>query len=245
METPGREKPDPVTAVILAILLPGGGHLYGGRFGKAVFFFVLIVGTFLAGLILSDFRGVSLKHQPYWFLGQVFAGLPSVAAAVFSPDWKSGPGYSVALEAGTLYTTVAGLMNILVVLDAAFPADFKLLFNVGEEDVQKDPRQLYDGITATMGATAIMAAFGSLSGALQILRSLSFAQATENGVSLPQGTTAGVFKAPSGALVVLGGNLTGEQRDEAVDRFRKEAREIRISTPEGEEVVHKNSWWKR
>ncbi|MHC4600262.1 MAG: DUF6677 family protein [Planctomycetota bacterium] len=244
MDAKESEKTDPVTAVILAFLLPGGGHLYGGRFGKALFFFVLIMSTFFAGLLLSNFRAVSLKDQPYWFLGQVFTGLPALASAVFSPDWRS-VRLGAAFEAGTLYTTVAGLMNLLVVLDAAFPANFRLLFNIEEGDREKDAEDLFDAFQERANATAVLAAFGSMSGALQILRSLSFAKATDEGVTLPREAAAAVYKAPSGALVVMGGGLTGEQRSEVVERFRKDARLMKVHSPEGKEEILKKPWWKR
>jgi hypothetical protein len=113
------ETTDSTVAVVLGLLLPGGSHLYRGRFGKAAFFGALVLGSFLAGLLLSGFHAVSPKHQPYWFLGQVFAGLPALAAALLGPaDAVQG----ARVEAGTLYTTVAGLLNVLVVLDAAFPS---------------------------------------------------------------------------------------------------------------------------
>ena len=112
------DKHDSTGTIVLGLLLPGAGHLYNGRFAKAAFFAVLILGTFFAGMLVSGFHAVSLKHQPYWFLGQVFAGLPSLASAILAPlDARHGMNQ----DAGTLYTTVAGLLNILAVLDAASP----------------------------------------------------------------------------------------------------------------------------
>ena len=115
------DRTDSTGTIVLGLLLPGGGHLYRGRFGKAGFFGALILGTFLAGQFLSGFHAVDLKHQPYWFLGQVFAGLPAMVSALLAPDWMSARIGS-SLDAGTLYTTVAGLLNILVVLDAVNPS---------------------------------------------------------------------------------------------------------------------------
>lgn len=45
---------DPVLAGFLAWLIPGLGHLYQGRRGKAGMFFVCIFGTFLYGLYLGS-----------------------------------------------------------------------------------------------------------------------------------------------------------------------------------------------
>jgi hypothetical protein len=115
------DRNDSTGTIVLGLLLPGGGHLYRGRFAKAGFFGALILGTFLAGQLLSGFHAVDLKHQPYWFLGQVFAGLPALVSALLAPDWKTARIGSL-LDVGTLYTTVAGLLNILVILDAVNPS---------------------------------------------------------------------------------------------------------------------------
>jgi len=243
MDADVREKNDPFTTVVLGLLIPGGGHLYGGRFGKALFFFTLVVGTFLAGLILSDFHAVSLKHQPYWFLGQAFNGLPAFASVFLSPDWKSiriGTG----LEAGTLYTTVAGLLNILVILDAVFPAELRLLFNVRDEGQARDPQALFETVKSTPGFTGVFADFASMTAGLKALRSLSFARTGSDRNAFPRDMQCGLFKTSSGAKVVFGGDLSEVQRAELASEFKKRAREVTIAIPGGEEETTKRSWWK-
>ncbi|MHC5080654.1 MAG: DUF6677 family protein [Planctomycetota bacterium] len=233
-----KDKPDPVTAAILGFLIPGGGHLYGGRFGKAVFFFVLIVGTTLAGLFLSDFHGISLKHQPYWFLGQVFAGLPAFAAAILSPDWKT-VHHGVALDAGTLYTTVAGLLNILVILDAAFPMEFRILFNIEREDEVVDPHQFFETLKSTSQGTSLLALFPAMNTALQTMKSLPFVKSAEERLVLPKEIQGGIFKTASGALLVLSGIRSEEHVTELMNRFKERAKRVTLAPPGAEEKVLK------
>ena len=93
---------DPALAAFLAWLMPGLGHLYQGRLGKAALLFVCIVGTFLFGLYLgSDTSAAEANHKSLgWarvvyysfrdndkrlpYLCQVGVGLPALPAIVQS-----------------------------------------------------------------------------------------------------------------------------------------------------------------
>src|ERR1700748_2084581 len=52
------ELKDPRLAAFLAWLIPGAGHIYQGRTGKGILFFVCIVGTFIYGMYIGGGRGV-------------------------------------------------------------------------------------------------------------------------------------------------------------------------------------------
>lgn len=91
---------DPALAAFLAWLIPGLGHLYQGRRGKAGLFFVCIMGTFLYGLYLgsdsdpNDGKDLGWGRVVYvsWrdgdkrlkYLCQVGVGLPALPAVVQS-----------------------------------------------------------------------------------------------------------------------------------------------------------------
>ena len=139
------ELKDPIFAAILAWLIPGLGHLYQGRTPKGLLFMICIVGTFVSGLLISDGRAVYASWQDndtkrYYYLCQIGVGLPALPAlvqtylvrngkapllgGVMAPpatpaelnDWyKSLNRY---FELGTVYTTIAGLLNILAIYDA-------------------------------------------------------------------------------------------------------------------------------
>lgn len=83
---------DPVLAAFLAWLIPGLGHLYQGRWAKAVLYFVCIMGTFSYGLYLGGSDEVGWGRVVYaswrpgdrrlYYLCQIGVGLPALPAMV-------------------------------------------------------------------------------------------------------------------------------------------------------------------
>ena len=85
----------PGMAAFLAWLIPGAGHFYQGRKGKAVLFFLCIMGTFLFGLGLGRGRVVYASAQPgdyrWQYICQAQCGLvamPAVAQWLQTADGK-------------------------------------------------------------------------------------------------------------------------------------------------------------
>ncbi len=150
---------EPWIAALLAWILPGLGHVYQGRTGKGLLFFVCVLGTFFYGLYLGGgkvvYAAVPWEQQYRWqYLCQLGVGLPSTpmlvqrSRAMKNPrftgfmapprpgqiDWVDDSGhmskqpnelamwtlkYHPTFELGTVYTVVAGLLNVLVICDAA------------------------------------------------------------------------------------------------------------------------------
>lgn len=82
---------NPWLAALLAYLIPGAGHLYQGRVFKGLLYFVCIVGTFLYGMKLGDWKVVYyrgdlplLKAANLGYLAQALVGLPALPALVQS-----------------------------------------------------------------------------------------------------------------------------------------------------------------
>ncbi len=157
-ENPHVELKDPTLAAVLAWLLPGLGHLYQGRTGKAILFFVCIMGTFVYGLYLGGNSRVGYGRVVYLsftdedqrlpFLCQIGIGLPAMPAVIQASRVRSGKtvllgGFMAPprgpndpnaggqpsldelnkeldhyFELGTVYTMIAGLLNVLAVYDA-------------------------------------------------------------------------------------------------------------------------------
>lgn len=152
---------EPWIASLLALVLPGLGHIYQGRTAKGVLFFVTVFGTFIYGLYLGGgkcvYAHVPWEQQFRWqYFCQLGVGLPATPMLIqkqrvmnnqeplfggfMAPpergpvDWKDDSGnmttqpnelaqWTVELhpffELGTVFTMVAGLLNVLVVCDAA------------------------------------------------------------------------------------------------------------------------------
>lgn len=106
---------------VLAWLVPGAGHWYLGFRGRAAVIFLAICNLFLMGLILGGIEMID-PHNPaildrMWFISQIFTGLPAVISTVLqSPD--IGPGVGRGVDIGQEYAKVAGLLNLLCILDA-------------------------------------------------------------------------------------------------------------------------------
>ena len=102
---------------LLGWIVPGLGHVYVGRPGKALLYFIIVVGTYALGLRFGEFLCVHRDREPYWFLGQALAGGPTAAILHLTRDFEIA--HRVAFyDLGLLYTTAAGLLNAVAVADA-------------------------------------------------------------------------------------------------------------------------------
>ena len=90
-----------------------------GKPGKAVLFGSLIIGTFVAGMALSDFDNVYYKAGRWTTLTQAPVGVVAyVGTRLRDPDTDPAREQNPQFKVGVLYTSVAGLLNLLVILDA-------------------------------------------------------------------------------------------------------------------------------
>ncbi|HZN34226.1 MAG TPA: DUF6677 family protein [Pirellulaceae bacterium] len=134
---------DPHVAALFAWLWPGAGHLYQRRYLKAVLFAVCILATYFFGLALGEGKVVyaawNSADKRWQYPLQLGVGLPAAPALVQSLIVRRGgdpilgglmrpprPGelsqwhrdLNLRFELGTLYTMIAGLLNILAIWDA-------------------------------------------------------------------------------------------------------------------------------
>ncbi|MDP9121724.1 MAG: hypothetical protein M3O15_10235 [Acidobacteriota bacterium] len=110
---------NPVLAGVLAWLIPGLGHLFLRRRARAIAFFVLVLAALLVGYQLEGNLYRPLQGQPLTLLGTLGAmgvGIPYFVLryALHYEGTLSGAGF----EYGTAFLLTAGLMNLLLVLDA-------------------------------------------------------------------------------------------------------------------------------
>jgi len=116
-ETRGKVRgKNPLVGLAAAWLIPGAGHYYLSLKGKAVYYFVLINTTFLLGLFLSDFCSVNLDRFFWHYLGEILYGGGTLIAQALTAERKIGE-FNRFLDYGTLMTTVAGLLNLVVMVD--------------------------------------------------------------------------------------------------------------------------------
>lgn len=107
------------SAVLLAWLLPGLGHLYLRRPRTALAYFAIVTATFLLGLSFEGRLYSPETGQPLTVLATFAvygAGLLNLAARLFSGN-PGGSILGVTYEYGCAYLLTAGLMNLLLMLD--------------------------------------------------------------------------------------------------------------------------------
>ncbi|OHB70345.1 MAG: hypothetical protein A2W23_02510 [Planctomycetes bacterium RBG_16_43_13] len=104
-------------AALLGWLIPGAGHLYLGKQWKALFFFMVLVFTYLTGLYFTGFRTVSWGDNQFYYIGNYGSGATLFLGNVLSQE-KAHPveGRVEYFDVGLLYTCVAGLLNAVIVL---------------------------------------------------------------------------------------------------------------------------------
>ena len=111
---------NPILAAVLAWLFPGLGHFYLGRRGTALLHALIVTATFLLGLSFEGRLYSPEAGQPLTILATFAvygAGLLNLAARFLSGN-PNGTILSVTYEYGCAFLLTAGLMNLLLMLDA-------------------------------------------------------------------------------------------------------------------------------
>ena len=111
-------RPDPVTTAVLAWAVPGAGHFALGKWQKGLLYFVCIVGTFIAGWLISGRADVYFQSGRLHVLLQMGAGVITFVLGMGRTAAEPKLTVMRMFEIGTLYTMVAGLLNVLAVMDA-------------------------------------------------------------------------------------------------------------------------------
>jgi hypothetical protein len=128
-------------AAVAAAALPGLGHMVLGEVRRGVLILVGVLGLFFGGMFIGGIDVIDRREDFWWFVGQ--AGVGPVA---FGVDWahqnmikvedSAAPGgrrspwpdenpkarksLGRLNELGALFATLAGLLNVIAIIDAAW-----------------------------------------------------------------------------------------------------------------------------
>jgi hypothetical protein len=135
-------------AALLAWMIPGAGHWYQGRRGKAILYAACVLGLFFLGLALGEGKNVFWRwtsptedpeHFRFSYICQIFNGLVALPGLIQATLAHYGhdpvlwgylaepslnelnsvhPRLGRLVEIGWVYTVIAGLLNILAIYDA-------------------------------------------------------------------------------------------------------------------------------
>jgi len=125
--------------MVLGIVLPGAGHVLVGESKRGLLVAAGVLGLFVGGLLIGGISVVDSREQRIWYVGQVMVGPIAYAVdrvhqglkvrdpdtgRLVAPSPGNRPAYEPSLgrmhELGTLYCAIAGMMNLIAVLDVTF-----------------------------------------------------------------------------------------------------------------------------
>jgi len=137
--------PTPIAlAAVAAWALPGLGHVLIGQRRRGFMLMIAIVGLYIGGLLIGGIDVIDRREDRLWYAAQLMAGPATLAIDSLHQGMKqqtqrklgqsSFPNrrpaayevstYTVSVgrvnEMGTLYCALAGLLNLLVIIDLAW-----------------------------------------------------------------------------------------------------------------------------
>lgn len=107
----------PSRAAFLSWVVPGLGHWQTGQRDKGLLMGGAVLLLFALGLLLSQGHAVDRGLQPVWWVGQVLCGGGTLFASLFTAPlhFTSLPAF---FDLGLVLCTIAGLLNLVVIIDA-------------------------------------------------------------------------------------------------------------------------------
>jgi len=114
-------------AAVLGWLWPGAGHISLGERKRGLYIMAGVLLLFVSGLLIGGVNVVDRKDDRLWFIAQVFTGPVALAADYTNqrflktlPPEQLNATQSISHlnEIGKLYCALAGLMNLVAILDA-------------------------------------------------------------------------------------------------------------------------------
>ena len=118
-------------AGLLAWLVPGLGHIFLGERVRGLIYLITITVTFWGGIAIGGVRDtVDPKGRTTWFIAQTCMGVQGLATYGWAENLRrhpeagpGGPAHHRSVDTAVVYTGVAGLLNLLAILDALVRAD--------------------------------------------------------------------------------------------------------------------------
>ncbi|MEM8781769.1 MAG: DUF6677 family protein [Planctomycetota bacterium] len=124
-----------LAAAVLGWALPGLGHLALGHTARGLVLAATIGSLWLGGLLIGGISVIDRRDHPAWFIGQMMVAPAWVVDRYHDhlrQTWNRRvgteahidrgyvPAHGKPEEQGTLYTALAGLLNLLAIIDVLY-----------------------------------------------------------------------------------------------------------------------------
>ena len=119
-------------AAVAGWVVPGLGHFILGQRKRGIILAVAILSLWLLGLFIGGIsvidrndRTEGANTRSWWYYGQALIA-PSIAVEMFRNNLKENdpeayePSFGRMAEQGTLYTALAGMLNLLAIIDVLY-----------------------------------------------------------------------------------------------------------------------------
>lgn len=118
---------------LVAWAIPGAGHFAIKERKRAVIIFVTITLTFLIGLYVGSIAVVDSVGAWPWYIAQM---MTSPAVGILAHITKTGQyvSYGKPYDIGQIYTSIAGMLNLLCIISAVYMAYSGRGELIGEEE---------------------------------------------------------------------------------------------------------------
>jgi hypothetical protein len=107
-------------------IVPGGGYLLLRESARAIIIFITIAATFGVGLYIGSIGVVDPISSRLWFIIQMMT-TPAAAAIGHMTAGSGFPVYGKPNEIGQIYTSTAGLLNLLCIVNSVYMAYLRKL----------------------------------------------------------------------------------------------------------------------
>ena len=116
---------------LMGWFVPGAGHLMLNEKKHAIIIFATIALTFAMGLYIGSIGVINPVGAKPWYVAQIMNS-PAVAAIGQMTRTGDYPVYGRPNEIGQIYTSIAGLLNLLCIVNAVYWAHLRRTEPVGE-----------------------------------------------------------------------------------------------------------------
>jgi hypothetical protein len=120
-----------LTVGLMGWLVPGAGHLMINEKKHAIIIFITIVLTFVIGLYIGSIGVINPVGAKPWYVAQIMNS-PAVAAIGRITTTGDYPVFGRPNEIGQIYTSIAGLLNLLCIVNAVYWAHLRRTGAFGE-----------------------------------------------------------------------------------------------------------------